>query len=236
MRSWSFREVKRDGWRSVQRNLLFAVAVCLIVELCSGKGTGTHLEVKPEDLQNLDALVQSLWTKAFAAKILKHAGIGLALKIVLGNVLHVGEALFFLKNRREEGVGLEPLLFGFRNGNYLPIVKTCLVKTIHVFLYSLLLIVPGIIKHLEHAMVPYILAENPQMDTKEVLERSDELMKGEKWNLFLFHLSFLGWMLLCLPTYGIGELLLNPYRAASEAEIFEILKAKHAGEEYLEEN
>ena len=227
MRTWKFSDMKREGFASFRRKLLFAIAVCLIVELLSGEGTGVHLPISREDLGNLDALVQGLWSKAFAAELLKHSAIGLLLKVIVGNVAHVGEAFFFLRSRKESGVSLDCLLHGFRDGNYLPVMKTCLVKTIHVLLYSLLLVIPGIIKHLEHAMVPYILAEHPKMDTKEVLELSDEMTKGEKWNIFLFRLSFIGWILLCGLTKGIGNLFLNPYRAASEAEVYATLKAKY---------
>jgi len=89
-----------------------------------------------------------------------------------------------------------------------------------VFLWSLLLIIPGIIKGLSYAASPYILAANPQLSGPEALNKSKQVMHGHKMDLFVFYLSFLGWMLLLIPTFGILGIWLIPYMATAEAGFF----------------
>ncbi|MBQ7432327.1 MAG: DUF975 family protein [Lachnospiraceae bacterium] len=89
-----------------------------------------------------------------------------------------------------------------------------------VFLWSLLLVIPGIIAAYRYAMAPYLMAEYPDMGISEAIERSKELMDGHKMDLFLLHLSFIGWAFLCIFTLGIGLLWLNPYMNVSEAEFY----------------
>ena len=229
MRTWSIKEVKKRGIKTFSRNVLFSIAVCLITEVLEGLGTGIHIHVSQEDLQNLQAFFRSMFTAAFLSKTLLIFSGNVVLRLLVGNVVAVGKNRFFLRASEQDGEGLENLLFGFKNGNYVPIVLAGLRRFVEVFLFTLLFIVPGIIKYLEHSMIPYIQAENPQMDVKEVFELSKEMTEGEKWNLFVFHLSFIGWVLLCglLGRFEfLGEMLLNPYRAASEAEVYKILKEK----------
>ncbi len=80
-----------------------------------------------------------------------------------------------------------------------------------IFLWSLLLIVPGIIASYRYALAPYLLAQYPEMGVREAVDRSKQLMCGHKGRLFCLNLSFIGWALLNLLTLGIGSLWLNPY-------------------------
>ena len=85
------------------------------------------------------------------------------------------------------------ILDGFRSGHYGNIVLTMFLRDLYIVLWTLLFIVPGIVKSYEYMMVPYILAENPGMDQKEVFQISREMMNGQKWNAFVLDLSFIGW-------------------------------------------
>ncbi|MBR1757669.1 MAG: DUF975 family protein [Lachnospiraceae bacterium] len=228
-RTWSIKEAKRKGFASIWRNLLFSVAIVLITEIVDSLGTGIHFEVTAEDLEHAEAFMRSVLTWAYLGRVLAILGINLIVRIFVGNIASVGKNRFFLINRTGENAGLDNIFFGFRDQNYLPIFKAGVRRAAEVILWGLLLIVPGVIKYLEHSMIPYILAEDPKRDTNEVFELSKILTEGEKWNLFVFHLSFIGWEILCglAGVFGsVGELLLNPYKAASEAEVYEMLKAK----------
>ena len=96
-------------------------------------------------------------------------------------------------------------------------IKANLLVLLKVFLWSLLFIIPGIIAAYSYAMVPYILAENPNLSPKEVLDLSKKMMKGNKWRFFCLEFSFIGWYLLCILTFGIGYVLLAPYPVAANA-------------------
>ena len=89
-----------------------------------------------------------------------------------------------------------------------------------MLLWSLLLIIPGIIAGYSYAMTGYILAENPELTASEAIARSKEMMAGNRFRLFCLHFSFIGWEILCTLTLGIGNLWLRPYKQAAEAAFY----------------
>ena len=93
-----------------------------------------------------------------------------------------------------------------------------------LFLWTLLLIIPGIIKMYEYRFVPYILAENPDLNHNRVLDLSREMTAGEKMNIFILDLSFLGWFILGALFFGIGILFVQPYYDSVNAELYYKLK------------
>ena len=98
-------------------------------------------------------------------------------------------------------------------------------------LWTLLLIIPGIIASLSYAMAPFILSEDPSMSIQEAIDYSKELMNGNKWRLFCLIVSFIGWMVLCAFTLGIGYLWLKPYQNASLAAFYLEISGKNVREE-----
>ena len=86
---------------------------------------------------------------------------------------------------------------------------------IFIILWSLLFVIPGIIKSYSYSMAGYILEENPEIDAKEAMTISMDMMRGNKFRLFCLQFSFIGWAILCGLTLGIGFLWLNPYMNAA---------------------
>ena len=97
---------------------------------------------------------------------------------------------------------------------------------VFIFLWSLLLIIPGIIKSYSYAMTPYILVDKPELSANEAIEESMRLMSGHKFDLFYLQLSFIGWFILALLTAGIGFLWLTPYYNSTVASFYLSLKAE----------
>ena len=97
---------------------------------------------------------------------------------------------------------------------------------VKIFLWSLLFIIPGIIKSYEYAIIPYILADDATISTNDAFKRAKVLMTGNKWRLFKLEFSFIGWGLLCCLTFGVGVLFLMPYLNAAMAEFYVELKNK----------
>ena len=93
-------------------------------------------------------------------------------------------------------------------------------------LWSLLLIVPGIVKFYAYAMTPYILIDNPELSANQAINLSKKMMKGHKFDLFFLQLSFVGWIFLSIFTLGIGLLWVMPYMMASQAAFYQDLKNK----------
>ncbi len=105
--------------------------------------------------------------------------------------------------------------------SYLNCVKTMFFRELHIFLWCLLFIIPGIYKKYQYYMVEYILALNPDMPYKEVLDLSAEMMEGHKWNAFVLDLSFIGWHILGLMTCGLLEIFyVQPYSKLTRASLF----------------
>lgn len=119
-------------------------------------------------------------------------------------------------------IDLGILFEGFQD--FSRILGTKLLQTIYTLLWSLLLVIPGIIKCYSYALTDYILKENPELRNNAAIEKSMAMMAGHKMKLFLLDLSFIGWAILCLLTLGLGLLFLQPYMQVSRAAFYEDLK------------
>lgn len=105
---------------------------------------------------------------------------------------------------------------------------TLVLMTVYTFLWTLLFVIPGIIKSLAYYMTPFILKDNPDLQYNDAIDLSIKMMRGHKWDLFCLQLSFIGWGLLCILTLGIGFLWLIPYMYTSMASFYEDVKAEYA--------
>jgi len=108
--------------------------------------------------------------------------------------------------------------------NYKRAVGTTFMVTLYTLLWSLLLIVPGIIKSFAYSMTYYISMDHPEYTVDECIEASRLMMDGHKWELFVLYLSFIGWILLGIITLGIGFLWIIPYFATTIAHYYEHIK------------
>ncbi len=111
--------------------------------------------------------------------------------------------------------------------NYAHIVWGNVLKNIYTYLWSLLFIIPGIIKSFSYAMTNYILVDNPELSANEAIERSMAMMRGHKFDLFYLYLSFIGWYILGLFTLGIGYLWLQPYVLTAQASFYRDVKNEY---------
>ena len=146
-----------------------------------------------------------------------------AIHAFLFNPLEAGTARFFVRNLNDKAE-IRELAYCYDHG-YLNVVKTVFLRDLYIVLWGLLLIIPGIIKSYEYRMVNYILAENPEMNTKDVFAMSRDMMRGNKWRAFVLDLSFLGWHLLSLITVGLaGIFYVFPYRNMTNAALYEFLR------------
>ena len=103
------------------------------------------------------------------------------------------------------------------------------IRTIlQVFLWSLLFVIPGIVASYRYAMVPYLMADHPDMTVAQAFDRSKAMMNGHKGELFLLHLSFIGWLLLSAITLGLAGLVIAPYMQFAEGAFYRNLAADRA--------
>ena len=146
-----------------------------------------------------------------------------------------GLTVSLLRNHREESVDLENLFDGFRKGRYTRVFCALFLVNLFTFLWTLLLIIPGIIKAFSYALTPYILLDEPELTARQAITRSCEIMQGRRWKLFCLYLSFIGWGILCLLTFGIGFLWLVPYMNASVAAFYEDARAEYEASKTIEQ-
>lgn len=146
-----------------------------------------------------------------------------------------GLTVSLLRNHREESVDLENLFDGFRGGRYTRVFCAIFLVNLFTFLWALLLIIPGIMKAFSYALTPYIIMDEPELTARQAITRSCEIMEGRRWKLFCLYLSFIGWGILCLLTFGIGFLWLVPYMNASIAAFYEDARAEYEASKTIEQ-
>lgn len=149
--------------------------------------------------------------------------VGFALRLLVFHPLDVGGRRYFLESAQYR-FQLGNLGFGFMGGGYWNVVVTMLYRAVLIFLWTLLLIIPGIVKSYAYRMVPYILADNPRIPYNRAVQMSNEMTKGHKMEMFVLDLSFIGWILLGALACGVGIIFVQPYVQATEAELYLTLR------------
>lgn len=148
--------------------------------------------------------------------------IGVVAPLILNGPFQLGLTKFVLSISRNSEPRIEQLFEGFND--FVRAMQAYLQMILFIVLWSLLFIIPGIIAGLSYSMTFYILADDPYISASDALKKSKTMMDGHKMDLLLMSLSFLGWMLLCLLTLGIGFLWLMPYINVSIAKFYQDLK------------
>ncbi|WP_242223113.1 DUF975 family protein [Bacillus cereus group sp. BfR-BA-01380] len=131
--------------------------------------------------------------------------------IAVQGIMMYGYFNITLRFAKQESTTIDGLFEGFRKKNVFRSIKLTLLMTVYILLWSLLLVVPGIIKSFSYSMAYYILLEHPEYTASEALKKSQEMMKGHKLDLFILGLSFIGWFILGVFTFGIAYLWIYPY-------------------------
>lgn len=158
--------------------------------------------------------------------------LALAFTIFVADPLIVGGKRYFLKARKGSKTKIGIIVDVFKDGNLLNVAITMLLRNIYNALWYLT-IIGGVIKTYEYRMIPYILAENPKIRRKEAFKLSKQMMKGNKWKTFILDMSFFGWNLLSVLTSGLLSILyVNPYNAATIAELYIVLRKQAIKEKY----
>lgn len=234
---WNRAGLKANAKENLRSYYWPAFLVCLIVGIFNGSGGGFSGGVNSfrtifdgrsnyehdygsSYIHDFSIPPEMLWIFGISAfVILIFIVIALAVGLLVGNPLLVGKNRYFMCSR-DTKTGVGEIGFAFNSGHYGNVVKIMFLMSLYIFLWTLLLVIPGIIKTYEYAMVPYILAENPEIDAKRAFELSKEMMQGEKWNYFVLQLSFIGWYLLGLILCCMGGIFVNPYYEATLAEFY----------------
>lgn len=169
-------------------------------------------------------LLASVISSAFSASFSFNDHLAISAKLLgtfLVLPLEYGAYVAFLRFFRGEEIEIGWLFDGYRQQR---VWTTSILKYVYTILWSLLLIIPGIIKSYSYAMTDYILRDNPELKDNAAIELSMQMMQGYKMKLFLLHLSFLGWIFLSILTLGIGLFWVIPYMYSAQTAFYEDLK------------
>jgi hypothetical protein len=226
---WIRGDLKARARRALRENgywiaLAAVVIVVILTGALSSAGRGMNVEYRThrtELYRYLDdeQVLPIIGRLGFAFSIL-----ACAYAIFVGAPLSVGKSRFFLEHRlRPSTVGSVFRPFG---PGYLNVVKTMFFTGLFIFLWSLLFIIPGIVKAYQYVLVPYIMAENPNMEWQRALALSRKMTDGCKFDIFVLHLSFIGWCILGVLALGVGILFVGPYIEATSAELYATLRQK----------
>jgi len=156
------------------------------------------------------------------------------LTLIIAGPFTLGIYNIFLKIWRKEDFKIEEMFNGFKDfGRSL---GTYLLMTLYILLWSILLIVPGIIAAISYSMTFFILAENPNIKAADALRLSKQMMYGHKTQYFMLMLSFIGWFLLSILTFGIGLLFLYSYITMASTIFYQQIKGEALYNEIIIEN
>ncbi|SHH99204.1 DUF975 family protein [Desulfosporosinus lacus] len=204
------REQLKDRW--LQAGIVSFIAWLLTIAFTEGNVNAIHS-------------VQFIWLNGelisvpYTSTLTRLADL---LSFILIGPITLGVSGYFLKLVRQEGPIIEDMFGGFKF--FLKAFVLDLLMTIFIILWSLLLIIPGIIAALRYSMAYYIMIDNPQLSAFEALNQSKLMMVGFKSELFKFWLSYLGWFLLGVITLGIAFLWVTPYYETAKANFYQDLK------------
>jgi len=159
---------------------------------------------------------------------------GIGALIVAGPILLAKDYMFLKQTRDGQQMDLADLLMGFKKdfGKNFLIALMC---TIYTMLWSMLLVVPGIIKMFSYSMSYYISLDHPELGWKDCITASRRMMDGHKWELFVLYLSFIGWVIVGALCLGIGTLWVTPYVEATVAQFYQSISGTYIDPRTAEE-
>ncbi len=237
---WTRSLLKQNAKLALRRNYWKTVLVCLVYGTLAG--TFTDLFANLETYFGIDLygllIPQALWSQIdkmsdmhffFLVCIISFLFI-----IFLIGPMTVGLVRYMLQSRVDD----TPFstLFSSFNGDYPHITCVMALRELKILLWTLCLIIPGIIKSYQYFLVPYLLAENPTMTSARASELSRLMMQDEKLNVFVLQLSFIGWYALSFLLLSFPDVFLSPYFEATFAELYSALRAKAFALGYTDEN
>lgn len=156
-------------------------------------------------------------------------GVGQIATILISGPMAYGVASMFIKQTRTgEPMNIPDIFNGFRD-DFSNTFLIGLMTTLFTMLWSLLFVIPGIVKAYSYSMAMYIKNDNPDYDWRKCIDESQEMMSGHKADLFMLDLSFLGWMIVGTLCAGVGVFWVNAYMSAAHAQFYEDLRL-HSGQ------
>ena len=210
-------ELRAIARRNLEGTWGISVGVALVAAILGGLivGTGSNINFNfnEDTVRNLPPI---FWTVLLP--LVSVAGLLGIVSFILGGTVELGYAKFLLKQYDRKELQFSDLFSQFERFGTGFAQK--FLRTLYTVLWTMLFVIPGIVKSLSYAMTPFILNDHPEMTASEAIKASQKLMDGHKMDLFILGLTFIGWEILACLTMGIGFLFLNPYMNAAYAAFY----------------
>ena len=236
---WDRAELKAQGKAAFRLNYWKCVLVSAILGFLTAATTtvsatnSANQQSQQEINQAADNIVNQIQAMPHDQQVALAAGIAggitmimivsILIKIFVYNPLTVGCYSFFTRNVAAGPADLSSLGIGFRRFGHT--FATLFLKDLFLTLWSLLFFIPGLIKSYSYRMVPYILADNPELSATETITLSRRMMDGHKMNAFILDLSFIGWVILTILSFGlVGIFWYGPYKDNTDAALYLAIK------------
>lgn len=248
---WTTSEIKARAREKIKKYFLDALIVSFIVGLFAGNSVGGsggsyltevidldslqselhHVAKHMDSVKSIPQLIASTLSRdnmLLLSILASVATISIIISIAVGIFVKpaftVGKNRFYAESSvMDRSAGIGRCLWGFKN-SYLNVIWVMFVMNLFIMLGTFFFVIPGIYLSFCYLMVPYILAENPEMGVGDVLHLSKDMMNGNKFGAFLLGLSFIGWRILAafvgLFTFGLGSYLVEPYVETAYAELY----------------
>lgn len=201
-----------------------AVIACIFGAMMSGVDFLPEFKVSIKDI-DLENLFSHTWYFNNGDRYSISFGLPtilFLLHMIVGGTMQLGYCAFLLKQHDGEAPEFGDLFSKF--DQFGQGFAQAFLRRLYVFLWSLLFIIPGIVKSFSYAMTPFIMADNPNLTASEAINLSKKMMDGHKLDLFWLDLTFIGWDLLCILTLNLGHIALNPYKNAAYAAFYRQVK------------
>ncbi len=162
--------------------------------------------------------------------------VSIAVTILLTNIVAMGSATWFHRSIKTEGLKMEEMFWTFKE-DYGGNVLMMFLISLYTALWSMLFVIPGIVKGYSYSLAMYIKSENPQISASQAIELSKKMTNGRKMDLFVLDLSYIGWFLLSGITFNIlGILYVLPYYQAAKAFAYEEIKEEALSKQVVTES
>ncbi len=250
---WTNSLLKQNAWKSLKPNYwtAFGISIMYIIMLylpniIARGAVSVSINVSIKDIERWIELVEE-FSQMSELEIEKHLpqildafmpiyrwiatvaviswAIVIVVTIFITNLTECGMCSFYCKSRQGE-VDIGRFFHYFTSGHYVPVMKVMFFRWLYTFLWALALVIPAFVKRYEYLLIPYLLAENPNLPKERAFAISRQTMNGEKWKCFILEVSFIGWWILGALCFMVGMVFVMPYYRATMAEFYTCMRAK----------
>lgn len=225
---WDRSQLKQNAKKVLDKSYWQALLASVVLGIAVNSSSGFSLSVNAGSLKHqldgMDPFISTAVISILSVALIFAFIFSSVFSILVAGPLEVGAQRYFLESTQFR-FNIKEIGYGFTCGKYKNVVIVMLIRNIFTFLWTLLLVIPGIVKMYAYSMVPFILAENPSISATQALDISCRMTARNKWDIFTLDLSFIGWYILGFLAFFIGTIFVSPYYNSTKAQLYLALRS-----------